>query len=90
MRADIEEHLSNLEKELMTSLTLKHESCVQQIEDELSELLRYKQQMDIPESDIQLMEKYASHPYKFMVTKLFDVKKTKTDDIITDFNDTNN
>jgi len=45
--------------------------------------------MDIPESDIQLMEKYASDPYKFMVTKLFDVKKTKTDDIITDFNDTN-
>ena len=35
MRADIEEHLSNLEKELMTSLTLKHESYVQQIEDEL-------------------------------------------------------
>ena len=47
MRADIEEHLSNLEKELMTSLTLKHESCVQQIEDELSERLRHTQQMDI-------------------------------------------
>lgn len=89
MRAEIEEHLSNLEKELMTSLTLKHESCLQQIEEEISELLRHKQQMDIPKNDIQLMEKYASDPYKFMVTKLFDVKKTKTDDIIADFNDTN-
>lgn len=86
-KSEIIDHLTKLEEELLNSLSVKYDSCVEQIDDEISQLQHNKDLMSIHDSDIELMRKNGSEPYKFTIVKKFEQTKPRTEDIISNFRD---